>query len=42
VIASGITAPQEAAATAAYGRAGLALRDRRIGGGWAALRLERP
>jgi ribosomal protein L11 methyltransferase len=42
VIASGITASQEAAATAAYGRAGLALRDRRIGGGWAALRLERP
>lgn len=42
VIVSGITALQEAAATAAYGRAGLAPRGRRVGGGWAALWLERP
>ena len=42
VIASGITSSQEAAASAVYGRAGLALRDRRVGGGWAALWLARP
>lgn len=42
VIVSGITASQEAAATAAYGRAGLALQGRRVGGGWGALWLERP
>jgi ribosomal protein L11 methylase PrmA len=42
VIVSGITASQEAAATAAYARAGLAPRGRRVGGGWAALWLERP
>jgi ribosomal protein L11 methyltransferase len=41
VIVSGITASQEAAVTAAYGRAGLALRGRRVAGGWAALRLAR-
>jgi ribosomal protein L11 methyltransferase len=42
VIASGITSTQEAAASAAYGRAGLVPRDRRVGGGWAALWLARP
>jgi ribosomal protein L11 methyltransferase len=42
VIVSGITAAQEPAAGAAYGRAGLALRGRRAAGGWAALWLERP
>jgi ribosomal protein L11 methyltransferase len=42
VLVSGITASQEPAAAAAYGRAGLAPRGRRVGGGWAALWLERP
>jgi ribosomal protein L11 methyltransferase len=41
VIVSGITGSQEPAATTAYGRAGLVLRGRRVGGGWAALWLER-
>ena len=42
VVVSGITASQEAAATAAYARAGLALQGRRVAGGWAALLLGRP
>jgi ribosomal protein L11 methyltransferase len=42
VIASGITAAQEEAATAAYARAGLLATGRRIAGGWATLRLGRP
>jgi ribosomal protein L11 methyltransferase len=42
VIASGITASQEEAATAAYAQAGLLATGRRIAGGWAALRLARP
>ena len=42
MIVSGITASQEQAATAAYGRAGLVPQGRRVADGWAALRLGRP
>ena len=42
VIVSGITASQEPAATAAYGRAGLVPQGRRPAGGWAAVRMGRP
>jgi ribosomal protein L11 methyltransferase len=42
VIATGITASQEAATSAAYQQAGLVPRARRDAAGWAALRLERP
>jgi ribosomal protein L11 methyltransferase len=42
VIASSLTAAQEAAATAAYARAGLVGDGRRIAAGWATLRLARP
>ena len=42
VIVSGLTAAQEAAATAAYARAGLVGHGQRIAAGWATLRLARP
>jgi ribosomal protein L11 methyltransferase len=42
VVATGITASQEAATAAAYERAGLVAQARRDAAGWAALRLGRP
>jgi ribosomal protein L11 methyltransferase len=42
VIASGLTAAQEEAATAAYARAGLVAAGRRVAGGWVTLGLARP
>ncbi len=42
VIASGLTASQEEAATAAYAQSGLFATGRRVAGGWTTLRLGRP